>query len=252
MSALLIHGAGGGAWEWNTWRGVLSAHGIEVHAMELLPVPAGLAATTLDDYLQQVRTALQRLPDPKVVMGASLGGLLAMQVADQADALVLINALPPAPWHGRLPAREWSDIVPWQCGARLQGTRAALPDADDSSALFAFRHWRDESGRAMREACAGVEVARPPCPMLVIASTDDRDVPPGISRDIAQQWNATLLEAVAASHAGPLLGRQSPEFARQAVAWLNRIPASAIDSDAVDPRPPYDAAAPIGRQEPSR
>lgn len=251
MSALLIHGAGGGAWEWNVWRGVLSAHGIEVHAVELQPVRAGLAATSLDDYLQQVRAALPRLPDPKVMMGASLGGLLAMQIADQADALVLINALPPAPWHGRLPARDWGAIVPWQCGARLQGTRSALPDADDSSALFAFRHWRNESGRVMREACAGVEVDCPSCPTLMIVSSGDRDVPAQISRDFAKEWNATLLEAVAASHAGPLLGSEAAEHARQAVAWLNRVCGKGPDSDVVDRSPSYDAAAQVRHPEPT-
>ena len=257
MSALLVHGAGGGAWEWNVWRGVLLAHGIKAHAIELQPVAAehlaaALAATSLNDYQQQVRAALSRLPRPRLVMGASLGGLLAMHVAHESDALILINPLPPAPWHLRRPPRDWTNVVPWQRNARLQGSRAALADADDASALFAFRHWRDESGRVMREACAGVQVAAPTGPVLMIVSSDDRDVKPEISRAIAQHWNATLLEAVAASHVGPLLGRRAPDYVRQAVAWLNQVRSTVRDSDVVDRCTAYDASAPVERPESTR
>jgi pimeloyl-ACP methyl ester carboxylesterase len=228
-NALLVHGAGGGAWEWNLWRGVLEAHAIAVHALELQPSPVGLAATALQDYRIQVSDALQVLPHPRVLIGASLGGLLAAMCAamsrNQADALVLVNPLPPAPWHRQLPRRDWDAAeVPWRCNARLASTRDALCDADEAAAVFAFRRWRDESGRALREAHAGIEVEKPGCPTLLIASAQDQDVPPEIILAMARQWQADRLEAPASSHVGPLLGRAAPELARQAVAWLNRLP----------------------------
>ena len=232
-NALLVHGAGGGAWEWGPWRGVLEAHAITTHALELQPAAAGLAATTLEDYRVQVRDALRALPQPRALIGASLGGLLATMCAampellsaNQADALVLVNPLPPAPWHRQLPRHDWNDsVVPWQRNARLASTRDALGDADDAAAVFAFRHWRDESGRVLREAHAGIEVEMPDCPTLLIASAQDQDVPPEIILAMAGQWRADRLETLASSHVGPLLGREAPEVARQAVAWLNRLP----------------------------
>jgi pimeloyl-ACP methyl ester carboxylesterase len=223
--ALLVHGAGGGAWEWNLWRGVLEAHAIAAHALELQCVAAGLAATTLRDYRLQVRDALQALPHPRILIGASLGGLLAAMCADQADALVLVNPLPPAPWHRQLPRRDWGNAaVPWQRNARLASTRDALRPVEDAAAIFAFRHWRDESGTVLREAHAGIEAGKPACPALLITSAQDEDVPPEIIRAMARQWQAGLLEALSPSHVGPLLGRGAQEVARQAVAWLNRVP----------------------------
>lgn len=219
--ALLIHGAGGGGWEWNLWRGVLQAHGIHVHAPDLMPSREGLPATSLDDYRMQVLQALLALPRPRVVVGASLGGLLALQVAAQADALVLVNPLPPAPWHSELPLREWADVVSWQRNTRLASTRAALPDADDATALYACRHWRDESGAVLRAAQAGIEVERPSCPALLVVSAVDDDAPPHISIEIAKHWQAERVETLATSHVGPLLGRQATQIATQAVAWLN-------------------------------
>jgi len=217
----MVHGGGGGGWEWNIWRGVFEARGVRVCAPDLQPSPLGLAATGLDFYLAQVRQALRRLPRPRALVGASLGGLLALECAGEADALVLVNPLPPAPWHAQLPRREWPDVIPWQRDARLTGTRRALPDADEATALFAFRHWRDESGRAMREAYAGRELAAPACPALYVASMVDDDVPPALTAALASEHGASLLRASAVSHVGPLLGRGAADCAGQVLAWLS-------------------------------
>lgn len=219
--ALLLHGAGGGGWEWNAWRGVFAAHGIEVAAPDLAPAPAGLAATGWQDYLHQAQAALAVLPRPRVVIGASLGGLLAWACADQADALVLVNPVPAAPWAAGLPSREWPPIVPWGTQARLHGTRHALCDADPATALYAFRRWRDESGAVLRQVHAGVPLPPPTVPTLVVVSARDEDVPPPITRDMAAVLGAHLLESRAGSHVGPLLGRDAPRVAAQVARWLS-------------------------------
>lgn len=222
-SALLVHGAGGGAWEWNRWRGVLQAHAIAARAVELQPAAQGLAATTLQDYAIQVQLALQALPRPRVLVGASLGGLLAAMCASEADAAVLVNPLPPTPWHRQLAQRSWDRVIPWRSNARLLSTREAMRDADDASALWAFRYWRDESGQALSQAHEGVEVAKPDCPALFVVSSKDEDVPRKIILDWAYAWQADRLETLANSHVGPLLGHQAQVAAVQAVAWLNRL-----------------------------
>ena len=219
--AVLVHGAGGGAWEWNVWRAVFAARGIDVVAQDLRPVAAGLPATGLADYVAQVAEALQALPRPRAVVGASLGGLLAMACAGQADALVLVNPLPPAPWSSRMPAREWNDVVAWGRDARLASTRRALPDSDEATALFAMRRWRDESGAVLRAARQGIEVAAPVCPVLCIVSGQDEDVPAAVTMELAKAWKATLLRLPMASHVGPLLGRSAAMVAEQAAAWLS-------------------------------
>jgi predicted alpha/beta hydrolase family esterase len=220
-SALFVHGAGAGGWEWNAWRGVFGATGMRVEAPDLAPSAAGLEHTALEDYLRQVRDALRGLQRPRALVGASLGGLLAAMAAGDADALVLVNPLPPVPWHAQLPSRAWPDVVPWRRDARLESTRRAVPDADDAGALFAFRHWRDESGMVMRAAYAGVDIERPPCRVLCIASQLDEDVPPALTAALALAWSADLLRVDALSHAGPLLGRDAARVATQALAWLS-------------------------------
>ena len=219
-AALLVHGAGGGGWEWDVWRGVFEAAGVRTQAPNLRPSPHGLAATTFADYAAQVEDACARLPHPYVLVGASLGGLLAAACAGRADALVLVNPVPPAPLHARLPPCEMPDVVDWRASATLASTRRSLPDADEATALFAFRRWRDDSGRALREAWNGIVVPAPACPVLCIASDGDDDVPPAATIALAGAWQASLVR-VPGSHVGPLLGRRAPRIAADVLHWLS-------------------------------
>jgi pimeloyl-ACP methyl ester carboxylesterase len=220
-SALLLHGAGAGGWEWNAWRSALEARGIACAAPDLQPVAAGLAATRFADYREQALAALSALSRPRAVVGASLGGLLALAVASEADALVLVNAVLPSPWHRGLPARDWPDRVRWGTEARLASTRAALPDADAASALYAFRRWRDESGAVLREAHAGIALPLPTLRTLCVMSEGDGDVPPDVSETLAAALGAECIWLPGASHAGPLLGRDATRLAARVAEWLS-------------------------------
>jgi len=136
-----------------------------------------------------------------------------------ASALVLVNPVPPAGF-GEPAASETRAIVPWGSARSWRGTVRALPDADETAHLYAFRRWRDESGAVLREAYAGVAVARPACRVLVVASGRDDDVPFAASAALAHAWQATLLELPGASHVGPLFGRNAHSVAVQTANWL--------------------------------
>lgn len=220
-TALLLHGAGGGGWEWCRWRPIIERAGWSVRAPDLEPAAAGLAATRLHHYRVQVEASGT---DCAVLIGASLGALLALLAAPRLAprALVLVNPLPPAPWHAGLPERDWPDIVPWGREASLEATLRALPDADRATCRMAATRWRDESGTALREAQAGVAVEPPACPLLVVVSGGDTDVPAAISHALARAWSADVLALPAASHVGPLLGRDAERVATQVLAWLAR------------------------------
>lgn len=224
LTAVFVHGAGGGGWEWAVWARVFAAHGHPVLAPDLRPGPGGLAATSLDDYAAQVgewvAAARRAAPGRGVALvGASLGGLLALMNRAHADALVLVNPMPPEGLPG---APHEGDVVPWGREASLAGTRRALPDADDLATLHAFRRWRDESGLALRQARAGVRCAAATAPALVMASADDTDVPAANSAALGAALGASLLH-LPGSHVGPLLGRQAAAAAAQAVEWLNGL-----------------------------
>lgn len=219
-----MHGAGGGGWEWAIWARVFAAAGFVVAAPDLRPVADGTERTRFEDYLAQVGDAVEAMARPRVLIGASLGGLLAAKSSEFADALIVVNSLPPSPWHQRLPTRSaYPALIPWRREASLAGTRRAMPDVDEAACLFAFRHWRDEAGAVLNVAREGVHVAVPTVPTLVMASELDEDIPIDVSTALAAHWRADVVRLPGASHVGALLGRTASSIAAQAVAWLNGL-----------------------------
>lgn len=221
-AALAIHGAGGGGWEWALWQRVWRAHASTLQAPDLMPAHGGLAQTHLVHYLAQMRDAATALRRP-VLVGASLGGVIALAIAAdvEASAVVLVDPLPP---YGIVPRPAMRalphDVVLWGSRRRFSSTQRALPDADEATRLYAFRRWRDESAAVLREAAAGIEVAAPRCPVLVIACDGDEVVPTAASRGLSHQLGAEFWRC-GSSHVGPLLGRGAAAMAVRALAWIH-------------------------------
>jgi pimeloyl-ACP methyl ester carboxylesterase len=229
-TTLAIHGAGGGGWEWAIWQRVWRAHGRSFIAPDLLPVTAGLARTRLADYVAQMRAQASALQRP-VLIGASLGGLVALAIARAANAaaLVLVDPVPPSGIEPRPAARTITgEIVPWGSRRRFDSTRRSLSDADAAAQCFAFRRWRDESAAVLIEAQVGLDVTPPSCPVLVIAATRDEAIPTLASVELARRLDATLWR-FDGSHVGPLLGRTAPVTAQRVIDWLR---AETIHTDA--------------------
>ena len=223
-NAIFIHGAGGGGWEWSIWQRVFTARGWSALAPDLMASDRGIAHTRFEDYGAQAHCWVAASAAPRVLIGASLGGLLALQVAAQlqVDALVLINPLPPAGIVPRPPRSYPDDVVAWGSERSLAGTCMSMPDADDAARLFAFRRWRDESATVLRSASAGVEIAPCTCASLILASERDDDVAPAASLALATLLRAEFHLLPGASHVGPLLGRDAGRVAADAAAWCER------------------------------
>lgn len=227
-TAVFVHGAGGGGWEWRLWAGVFASEGWQVLAPDLMATSQGLIATGLDDYRDQVLAWMDAVPGRCCLLGASLGGLLALAAASLARrppcALVLVNPVPPAGmprsagWAPRPALVYWSQLS-------FERTRAALPDASLDTARWVHARWRDESGLALNQASAGWPPGQAglslACPSLVLASGDDTDVPVAESRHLAGRIGADFSTIVECSHLGILLGRSAAAAARQACSWLD-------------------------------
>lgn len=220
-----VHGAGGGGWEWDLWRPLFAAAGWSLQSPDLQPAAGGLEATGFTDCLQQLRAHPAALPG-SVLLGASLGGLLALALAAELRpaALVLVNPLPPLPEAGALPPRPpYPPRIAWSTHTRYASTSQALRGADIGTVLAAHRRWRDESGALLNAASAGMALPDPAVPLLVLASEQDEDVPVALSAALALRLRGSLLR-LPGGHLDPLLGRDAAQAAEQVVGWLNALP----------------------------
>jgi pimeloyl-ACP methyl ester carboxylesterase len=77
----------------------------------------------------------------------------------------------------------------------------------------------------LEQARLGIPVVFPRCPVLVMASQDDDDIPVVVSRGLATRCSADFELLPECSHIGPLLGTEAPGMAARAVNWLlARVP----------------------------
>ena len=100
---LFLHGAFCGAWSWaEIFLPFFARRGRHAGALSLRGHGAGddrrrMGTATLSDYMADVQRAFAEFPEPPVVVGHSLGGLLAQMLIGRVEmrALVLLASLPP-------------------------------------------------------------------------------------------------------------------------------------------------------------
>ena len=209
---VLIHGAGGGGWEYDLWQPVFERAGYRFIARDLIPSAGGLEKTTFDDYVAQVKSWIPRGESP-ILIGASMGGILALKVAEEVKpaGIVLVNSVPPAGVPtARTPKDRYPAIVRWANGP-LSETRDAMPDSDEATIQKAGKRWRDESGRVMNTLNDRVTVRKPACPVLVVIGTKDTDISPETSQNVADWANADIHQYRNMSHVGPLMSRRATD-----------------------------------------
>ncbi|GAB4453089.1 MAG: hypothetical protein OHK0029_05180 [Armatimonadaceae bacterium] len=218
--AVMVHGAGGGGWEYDLWKPVWEKAGWKVIAPDLQPAKGGLSETTFTDYQHQVR---KWCPSSRriVLVGASMGGILALSVAKdvQPAALVLVNSVPPAVVGPERAAKPYPEIVRWANGP-LQETRDALPDSDEKTVQWAWKRWRDESGTVLNSLSRGINVPKPTVPTLAVLSEKDTDIPYTTGLKIAGWAGADIHLYHGMSHVGPLMSRRHTEVAEAILLWL--------------------------------
>ena len=218
---LFVHGMLGGAWYWDRYQRFFADLGYESVALDLRGhhgsrSVADLGRVRIADYVDDVLEVARSLGSP-VVIGHSMGGLIAQKVAEAgaARSLVLVCAAPPRgiPVASTTLVRTQVKYVGQMLRSRtLLGTRAdhdalmfnRTPVAD-RAALSA--RLVPDSGTAGREISLGtvrVDESRVRCPVLSVVAEDDRFVVPRVGRRVAAKYHAAL--RVYSNHAHMIVG----------------------------------------------
>ena len=221
-TVVMIHGAGGGGWEYDKWKPVFQKVGYKVISRDLVPTKGKYENTTFKDYVEQVLSWTPK--NEKVIyVGASMGGILALKANEihSAAALVLVDSVPPKGVGETKEQKPNPPVVKWANGP-LKDTEDAMPDSDRKTILWAWKRWRDESGLVMNDIHAGIEAKKPTCPVLVVLGEADTDVPHANGLALAKWAGAEVISYPSMSHVGPLMSTKAAQVAHFVSRWLLR------------------------------
>lgn len=200
---VLIHGAFSGAWIWEPLEKLLAADGHESAAIDL----PGLgddqtppAEVTLDSCAARVCDAMAASSGPNILVGHSMGGIVATQAAarcpTQTAALVYVSAFLPKDGQSLLALTELPEGAGDQVQANIVVSEdppvAAMPAAASKEALYAsctdeIAKWAIERQRPQPLAPMGTPVSIPTGTLDEIARyyvlcTKDQAIPPPLQR----------------------------------------------------------------------
>ena len=218
----MIHGAGGGGWEYDKWKPVFEKAGWKVVNKDLVPINGKYEETTVVDYVGQVLSWTPRT-GKVVYIGASMGGILALKANELAEvkAIVLVNSATPKGVGRTRQVKPNPAVVKWANGP-LKDTEDSMPDSDRKTILWAWKKWRDESGKVIDALRAGVETDKPSCPTLTVLGKADTDIPYSTGLALAKWANADIKSYKKMSHVGPLMSTRATEVATDVCNWLSK------------------------------
>ena len=249
---MMIHGMWGGGWRWENFKRFFEEKGYQCLTPTLrfhdvdpkAPPHPRLGNTSLLDYAQDLEQEIRKLDNPPILMGHSMGGLLAQILGSRGLGKALI-LLAPAPPYG-IPILKpsvirgfLSPLFKWgfwhkpmrQTFAEAAYSTMHLLTAEEQKRLY--DRYVYESGRATyemglwfldRKRAAQVQASRITCPVLVIVGSQDRMTPASVVRKIAEKYKPVATYRELPEHAHWLLVEPGwQEIAEGVADWLKQV-----------------------------
>ena len=228
---VMVHGANCGGWCFDEFRKVFEARGLTCHAPDLIGHGADkgagkgiLASVGMADYRAQMAAFVGALPERPVLLGHSMGAVIAQQLASDglAESLVLVS---PAPRAGILPPTGpekqlgqdlmtlgdfWTRAIDPNFELACLYTLNLLPKGEQARV---FAQFGPESGRALFETfiwmfdqtgATAVDTNSVRCPVLCLSGAEDRIVSLETARETASAYSQSQFWELA-DHAHMLL-----------------------------------------------
>jgi len=258
---VMIHGMWGGRWCWEKYKDFFEKKGyhcisptLRFHDVDSKepPVPQ-LETASLLDYAEDLEKEIKKLDTLPILMGHSMGGLLAQILGSRGLAKALVLLTPASP-HGIIALRPsviksfWSVLTMW--GFWRKPMRQTFDEAVYSMMhLLTAKEQKElfdrfvyESGRAACEigfwfldpkGAAKVDESMLTCPVLVIAGAQDRITPASVVRKVAKKYRAVSVYKEFVNHAHWVIGEPGwPEITEYISDWLNQVLRRAGESTA--------------------
>lgn len=249
---VMIHGMWGGGWYWEKYKTFFEEKGyqcitptLRFHDMDPKELPnPQLGITSLLDYAEYLEREIREIDDVPILMGHSMGGLLAQILGSRGLAKALVLLTPGAP-SGIMALKPsvmksfWSALTKWGFWRKpmrqtfeeaVYSMLHLLPPEEQREIYSRFVY---ESGRAGFEMgfwlldlkkAAKVDESKVTCPVLVIAGAQDRITPASVVQKVADKYKDVSTYKEFSDHAHWVIGEPGwQEIAEYISDWLNQV-----------------------------
>jgi pimeloyl-ACP methyl ester carboxylesterase len=246
----MIHGAFCGGWVFEKFRQPFEERYDRVYTPTLRhhdPAEGesrALGRTSVAHYVEDLAELIRSLDEPPVIVGHSLGGLLAQMLAARLPVRALVLLAPCAPW-GVMPstffeiasaqALYWAGDF-WNSALKPNYWIAAsnsLDNLEEAEKKRVFDRFVPESGLATFEVmqwpfdlARATEVASKDvtCPILCMVGSEDKINPPSTVERVAQRYRGRAVYEVVQGHSHWLIGEAGWErIAARSLDWLEQL-----------------------------
>jgi pimeloyl-ACP methyl ester carboxylesterase len=247
-TVIMVHGAFCGGWAWETFRTRFERAGYRCLAPDLRGHAPGQSASgiSMADFAADIASLVKAQAEPPILIGHSLGGLVAQMAATRSRVAALVLMAPSAPWGVAGGSFEeaisavtlyalgpyWLQAIPPDYAA---ARRFSLDRLDRPARQAIFARMRPESGRALWETLnwwldpfmtTSVPAGRVNAPVLSVVGEGDVIHPPSTVRHTTSRLRGETRMLPGMSHW--LLSEPGWEdVADQCLAWLATLAVSA-------------------------
>ena len=244
---VMLHGANAGGWCFDDFAKVFKAKGFTCHAPDLIghgenkgSAMSSLAGVGIAEYRSQMEAYLKAFASPPVVLGHSMGAVIAQQLAAQGlvRSLILVS---PAPRAGILPPTGgekqldqdlmglgafWKMVIPPDFALACIYSLNRVPPSEQRTV---FDKFGPESGLAFfqlffwmldQTGATSVATDQVRCPVLCLSGTDDKLVSLLTARATAVAYRGAPFWELDGHGHMLLVEPGAAEIAKRIAAWI--------------------------------
>lgn len=248
----------GNGFYWEQYKDFFSKRGYQCHIPHLrfhditpseTPDPA-LGTTGLLDYVDDLENFITRFDEKPIIIGHSMGGLIAQLLAARnlvQSAVLITPAAPSGIFAVKLSVLRtfWRILTTWgfwnkpcrlSFNSAVYSTFHQLPYAEQ---IRNYNQFVYESGRVIMQIglwlfdpgkASRVDESLVNCPMFVIAGSRDRMTPPDIVRQVAKKYEPNSLYKEYDQHSHWIIGEPGwEEVAEDICLWLDSTDSAKTD-----------------------
>jgi non-heme chloroperoxidase len=250
---IMIHGMWGSGWYWENYKKYFEAEGYKCIVPTLRyhnvnpksAPPQELGTTSILDYAADLEKLIKDTGGQPIIIGHSMGGLIAQILASRGLASAAVLLAPASP-RGILALQPsvirsfWSVLFRWAFWKTpmrqtfKEAVYSMLHLLTPEQQKKVYGHFVYESGRAAFEIgfwlldgkkATEVDEKKLTCPMLIISGSEDRITPTSVVKQVQEKYKNNSMYIELKKHAHWIMGEPGWEEAAKIIHdWLKRLP----------------------------